>query len=208
LYEHLLSAPQSAQERFERVRFCERLQHGRGSAIDASAVVFGGLNRVADGMVQQIPLPPDHTLRDGQGWYWMHTGVPETKTGECVAFVRQHHGQDRALWGDFAACTQAFETCLQDGRGLQAVIRENHVLLRKIGVVSKRAEALVASVEALGGAAKVSGAGAVAGDAGGVVLIYLDDPEAVAAVQADYPDFRCEPLKIALQGAALCGDQP
>ena len=27
----------SAQQRFERVRFCERLQHGKGSAIDAAA---------------------------------------------------------------------------------------------------------------------------------------------------------------------------
>ncbi|MEO1285789.1 MAG: hypothetical protein AAFV92_13040 [Pseudomonadota bacterium] len=62
LYEHLLSRSQSVQDRFQKVRFCERLQHGKGSAIDASAVVFGGMNRVqGDDVLKSFAKP--HLLK-------------------------------------------------------------------------------------------------------------------------------------------------
>ncbi|MDO5091645.1 MAG: GHMP kinase, partial [Cardiobacteriaceae bacterium] len=43
LYEHLTDHPLSHEQRFEHIRFCERLQHGKGSAIDAAAVTWGGI---------------------------------------------------------------------------------------------------------------------------------------------------------------------
>ena len=69
LFEHLLRRPQNPKDRFDKVRFCERLQHGRGSAIDASAVVFGGMNRVHSEDIHQLPLPDDHPLLSSDAWH-------------------------------------------------------------------------------------------------------------------------------------------
>lgn len=203
LYEHLLGTVQSLQERFEKVRFCERLQHGRGSAIDASAVVFGGLNRVQGDDIRSIDLRDDHPLVTSDGWYWVHTGTPVSKTGECVAAVRANHGSDTALWDEFESCATDFEMVIRDGRDPTHVIRENQRLLEQIGVVPQPAKRFVAAVEALGGAAKVSGAGAVRGSKGGVVLVHLKDEGAMAGLMDTYPEYRWEPLKMATEGAAL-----
>ncbi|MEO0393703.1 MAG: GHMP kinase, partial [Pseudomonadota bacterium] len=105
LYEHLFNHAQSQVERFERVRFCERLQHGNGSAVDAAAVVYGGLNRIEGGALTQLTLADDHGLRRGEHWYWVLHGSPESSTGECVAQVRDTHGDDHALWQAFEACS-------------------------------------------------------------------------------------------------------
>jgi len=203
LFEHLLRRPQSPRDRFERVRFCERLQHGRGSAIDASAVVFGGLNRVQGDQVHQLDLAPDHALFS-ESWYWAHTGTPLSKTGECVAAVRAAHGEDTALWDAFDACTQGFEEALAAGRDPAPLIAENHELLGRIGVVPDTTNRFIEAVAQSGGAAKVSGAGAVRGENGGAVLIYHPEQDALAAVMAGYPTFDWQPLKIAREGAALC----
>lgn len=205
LYEHLLGRPQSLQERFERVRFCERLQHGRGSAIDASAVVFGGLNRVQGDDVRPVALDGDNPLVASDGWYWVHTGTPVSNTGECVAAVRANHGQDGVLWDAFETCAARFEDTIRTGEDPTEVIRENHQLLDRIGVVPNPANRFVAAVEELGGAAKVSGAGAVRGDKGGVVLVYLKDAAAMTALMQTYPEHRWEPLKMAAQGATMIG---
>ncbi|MEM1388830.1 MAG: GHMP kinase [Pseudomonadota bacterium] len=205
LYEHLLGQPQSVHDRFKQVRFCERLQHGKGSAIDASAVVFGGLNRVQEDEVAPIMLAPEHSLQspDG-GWYWVLTGVPLSKTGECVAKVRGAHGNDRALWEEFAACTRLFEATLAEDADPVPVMRENHRLLQRIGVVPNPANRFADAVESLGGAAKVSGAGAVRGEHAGVMLVYLPDAEAMADLMLRYPERRWEPVRVAETGAHLC----
>lgn len=204
LFENLLGRERSEQDRFESVRFCERLQHGRGSAIDASAVVFGGFVRVQEGEVTSLELGPEHPLVASDAWYWVHTGTPDSKTGECVAAVRANYSTNEALWDEFGECTAAFEAVLNEGGDPQDVIKHNHQLLCQIGVVPKPAKAFIEGVDAIGGAAKVSGAGAVRGDNGGVVLVHLDDADAMEALMSKHPGYRCEKLSVAGQGAALC----
>ena len=160
-------------ERFERVRYCERLQHGRGSAIDAAAVTYGGLVRVQGGAVQRL----DCHL--GKGWFRVQTGRPSVTTGQCVAAVREQKF-DAALWQQFADITDQLPDALQDQVRLISLLRQNHRLLDTIGVVPAKVRAFIEDVEALGGAAKISGAGAHQGDAGGLVLCYLPDGDLTA----------------------------
>ncbi|MCH2076037.1 MAG: hypothetical protein MK180_03995 [Rhodobacteraceae bacterium] len=207
LYEHLLGQEQTTQQRFEKVRFCERLQHGKGSAIDASAVVFGGLNRVQGDSVTPLALSADHSLNT-DGWYWVQLGTPVSKTGECVQKVREAHGQDQALWQEFEAVTDAFAEVIAVDDDPREVMKTNQALLEKIGVVPQPASRFAAAVEALGGAAKVSGAGAVRGEAAGVVLVRLDDPEAMATLMESYPERRWEPLRVSMDGAHLVEPAP
>lgn len=177
LYETLLDKPLTVDQRFDYVRFCERLQHGKGSAIDAACVTFGGANVLRD----RKRISTDICL--DQHWYWLHAGKPQTGTGECVAFVREHYGKDQPRWDAFTATTRAMEKALQVGDNPSDMIRENHRLLQTIGVVPAKASALIADIEAIGGNAKISGAGAIAGDAGGLVLMYL--PMQTAQVEAE-----------------------
>ena len=203
MYEHLFNHAQSQLERFERVRFCERLQHGKGSAVDAASVVYGGFNRVEGGDLTRLTLDDGHGLHRGVGWYWVLHGSPESSTGECVAAVRERFGDDQKLWQEFEACSNAMQRALETGCDPIAVIRDNHRLLVKIGVVPSPAQTFVAAVEKAGGAAKISGAGSIKGDNAGIVMVYLPDQDAVASVQAEFPERVWEPLRVAPKGAHL-----
>jgi len=208
LYEHLLGVQQTLDERFEKVRFSERLQHGKGSPIDAAAVVYGGLNRVEAGTVTHSDLEASYPLRSGDGWYWVLHGVPQSSTGECVAQVRTRHGDDTALWQSFTECTNALHKALQDGGSVSDILTENHQLLVGIGVVPEAAQRFIEAVEAAGGAAKISGAGSIRGDYAGVILTHMEDAEAMAALMERYPERQWGPLKVADAGAALLVGEP
>ncbi|MDO4776267.1 MAG: GHMP kinase [Cardiobacteriaceae bacterium] len=194
LYEHLGNHPLTLEQRFEHIRFCERLQHGKGSAIDAAAVTWGGIQFLENGQ----PAAQDITL-DGH-WYALQHGIPHTSTGETVAQVRARHAADHALWQQFAACTQALRETLRAQGNPRDSIRENHRLLRHIGIVPDGTAQLIARIEASGGAAKVSGAGASAGEHGGMVLIWHPDEN---ALRACLPGLAPEAIRIAPEGAHL-----
>lgn len=203
LYEHLLKYSQSDQERFERVRFCERLQHGNGSAIDAATVVYGGMNRIDNGELSHLKLKEDHSLLRGDGWYWVLHGKPDAPTGECVAKVRDNHGDDTILWDAFTECTNTLQIAIEEMRDPREIIKENNALLQKIGVVPTAAKGFVAEVERAGGAAKVSGAGSVRGDKAGTILVHMPEDAAMERLMSKHPDLRWERLRITPQGVHL-----
>lgn len=199
LYEHLLAQPQTLAERFARIRFCERLQHGKGSAIDAAAVTYGGVQFLQAQMPQAVDLALENC-------YWLLTGIPQSSTGECVAAVREQHGNDAALWQAFGDCTLALREALsaQDEAGLRLAMQENQGLLRRIGVVPDASQAVVEAIHASGGAAKISGAGSVRGDYGGMLWVYHPDEAALQQLlQSRYPDLSWGKLQVAAQGAAM-----
>lgn len=202
LFENLLDRHKTLEERYQRVRFCERLKHGKAGPIDAAAVVRGGLVRTGDIGIEVPQIAPDHGLLRGDGWYWVLHGRPQSSTGECVSHVREHHGNDRALWDDFSECTRVFETALTDNSDAKSAIRENQRLLERIGVVPDAARQLVLELENAGAAAKICGAGSVKGTDGGAMLVNADDPEALARVMANHPTLTWSPLKMAETGAA------
>ncbi|SFR20210.1 mevalonate kinase family protein [Poseidonocella sedimentorum] len=202
LFETLLDRPKTAPERVARVRFCERLQHGQAGPIDAATVVHGGLVRAQDGAVSPAEIAEGHSLLRGDGWYWVLHGLPASTTGDCVSHVRRHHGSDAPLWADFAACTAAFADALAEGRAPLGEITANQRLLERIGVVPEGTSRFIGAVEAAGGAAKLCGAGSVAGPHGGAVLVRLGDPEAMRALMARQPELRWSPLRVAPTGAA------
>jgi mevalonate kinase len=58
---------------------------------------------------------------------------------------------------------------------MRALIRENHRLLVQIGVVPEKVQRFISAVEARGGAAKICGAGAISGNAGGTLLLLAEE---------------------------------
>ena len=194
LYEHLGNHPLTLEQRFEHIRFCERLQHGKGSAIDAAAVTWGGIQYLQDG----TPATQDIIL--DSHWYVLQHGIPQTSTGEAVAHVRARHASDHALWQQFADCTESLRETLRRQGNPRDILRENHRLLKHIGVVPQSAAQLIERIEQSGGAAKISGAGASAGEYGGMVLIWHPDEN---ALRDCLPGFAPETIRIAPQGAHL-----
>jgi mevalonate kinase len=146
----------------------EKLQHGHPSGVDSYISLHGGCALFRDGEAKSVPLPRAQI-------YLVHTGVPETTTGECVVAVRNEFRND-TIWNDFEAVTLSLEQALRtnDMVDVQRAVRENHRLLTRIGVVPARVQSFISEIEQLGGAAKICGAGSVAGDQGGMVLVFAE----------------------------------
>lgn len=154
----------------------ERLQHGHPSGVDSYISLYGGCAAFEAGAIRSVPLPRLQM-------YLVQTGVPDATTGECVVDVKQRLEND-PIWDDFEAVTREVEEALRanNARQTRALLRENHRLLCRIGVVPPRVQRFVAELEGAGGAAKVCGAGSIRGDCGGVVLVLADQmPSRLAA---------------------------
>ena len=158
-------------------RDIEDFQHGYSSGIDLALVsAKQPLVFVKDkGVIGAVPSIPS-------GIVLVNTGKPAVSTGDCVAKVRQGFANDNALWSAFAACTVQIQTAFTNGdaASLKDGVFENAKLLDKIGVVPDRVRGFIADLKARGIPAKVCGAGAVAGDAAGMVWALADDDRAAA----------------------------
>lgn len=153
----------------------EKLQHGHPSGVDSYISLNGGCAAFKQGNARSVPLPR-------MPMYLVETGCPETSTGECVINVKQHFEKD-TIWNDFESVTREVEQAVRENNGalMRSLLRENHRLLCRIGVVPKKVQRFVSDVEAAGGAAKICGAGSPRGDRGGVVLVLADFmPSAIA----------------------------
>lgn len=196
----LFSPIQDTDKLIHEVRHIERLQHGKGSLIDAAAICTGGLVRLHSDKVESVELTNGGL---GKGWYWVFTGTPACSTGVCVDQVRRNFGTS-AIWSEFGEVTRRFEAQLAAGESIVEPMRENHRLLARIGVVPAPLTQLAGQVEAAGGAAKVAGAGAVTGDNGGLMILWL--PEGSPDQFSLPPDWHWGPLKEETRGVHIIED--
>ncbi|MBT3192663.1 MAG: mevalonate kinase [Verrucomicrobia bacterium] len=148
----------------------ENMQHGYASGVDSYVSLHGGCVRFQDGVGEKVALPSVPI-------FIVQTGTPDTTTGECVTQVAGTF-ETSGIWDDFEDVTRQMSDVIgsKDIEAMQGAIRQNHQLLTKIGVVPERVQQFIRDVEQWGGAAKVCGAGAVSGDAGGIVMVISETP--------------------------------
>lgn len=146
----------------------EKLQHGKPSGVDSYISLHGGCARFQDGEASPLSLPRTKM-------FMVQTGVPESTTGECVMEVERNF-RDSGIWSEFEDVTNAFGDAIRtnDEQKLHWLVRENNRLLSAIGVVPEKVRRFIADIERGGGSAKVCGAGSVAGEKGGIVLVFAD----------------------------------
>ena len=171
----------------------ERRQHGLPSGVDTTTSLHGGLlwarrlHPSRGGELACEHLAADSPLLGRLRVY--HTGTPPEATGAVVAAVRTRRDRDPAaherLFDRMEAATSGLRAELgaaaERPERVTALIREHQACLEALGVVPAPVRALVRQVEAAGGAAKVSGAGSLAGPGAGSLLVYHADSEAAAA---------------------------
>jgi mevalonate kinase len=189
----------------------ERRQHGLPSGIDGATVLHGGLlwaRRLPAGglAVERVPLrsPLLSRLRV------YDTGMPAETTGAVVAAVRHRRDQDptghERLLDRIEAATRGFRAELEreqeDPARARELIAECEAALEEMGVVTPEVRALVRQVEAAGGAAKISGAGALTGSGAGSLLVYHADPEWISGWSFLRP-FPFHPVHLGAEGLRL-----
>ncbi len=171
----------------------ENMQHGSSSGLDLRIALQGGClyvhgNEIQSRAIPQLPM------------YLVNTGTPAATTGQCVEKVAPYF-KTNSLADEFTAVTNAMDLalCQENWRGMSEAVRENHRLLTKIGVVPERVQKFIAQIEASGGAAKICGAGSVAGDKAGAVLVISDDKHIVSALSTRN-DYNVIPITGELRG--------
>lgn len=168
LISHYFQQPLLFEEYFNLGRRVENLQHGSSSGVDILLSTNGGGVLFANGVAQTRPIP-------AISFNLVNTGKPQTATGICVKHAAKYFN-DSQLLAEFAAVTNAIDLALPQNniQEVQRAVKENHRLLQRIGVVPVKVSNFIEEVELRGGAAKISGAGAVAGEQAGIVLVIGD----------------------------------
>lgn len=169
-----LQIPLSNDVLYQMALEAENLQHGQSSGLDLRVSLHGGCLYVHGNEMLPRPLPT-------YPFYLVNTGMPQCSTGECVKHVADTF-INSSIGSEFAAVTQSMDQALQQQSFINAqhAVRANHQLLVNIGVVPERVRMFIEKVESLGGAAKISGAGAIQGDAAGMVMVLIQDEDILA----------------------------
>ena len=191
-YLALRSAPAGLDDVEALALEVERRQHGLPSGVDTAAVLHGGLVWAepagAGGALAFAPFPTSSPLLRRLAVY--DTGRPPEATGAVVAEVRARLEADpvhgRALLDRIEEATRGLRDELaaeaEDPERVRELFAAGERALEELGVVPAPVVALVRAVEAAGGAAKISGAGSLAGPGAGSLLAYHPRPEALAEV--------------------------
>jgi mevalonate kinase len=195
-------------ERIERLALeAERRQHGLPSGVDGAAILHGGIlwARKTTGGLETEPVAPRSPLLSRLRVY--DTGTPPEPTGAVVGAVRRLRDQDPAhfdtILDRLEACVTGFREELardvEDCTRVLDLIRESEVCLEELGTVPEPVRAAVRQVEALGGAAKISGAGSLAGPGAGSLIVYHPEPERIAGWAFLQP-YRFHPVHLGASG--------
>lgn len=193
----------------------ERRQHGNPSGVDHRTVLQGGVlwaERTSAAELRTEPLGGGQTL--GSRFQVFHTGRPSETTGDVVAAVRQSSIESPAafekLLDRMESSVREFRAWLTSEAGdldlAISSIRRFEACLEAMGVVPAPVQQAIREVEARGGAAKISGAGALSGEAAGCLLVCWPDssgggpPDCLSAynlqnVELGVPGLSCEVIE-------------
>lgn len=166
----------------------ERRQHGTPSGVDPATVLRGGLvwaEGTSDGLTFESVTARSPVL---DAIRIVDTGTPHESTGTVVDAVRARRASDPAA---FEATLDRIEHATRRLRTVLAaadpkpdatvqLLREAEAGLEALGVVPEPVQEIVRTVDDHGGAAKISGAGALSGSNAGSLLVYHPNPDAAA----------------------------
>lgn len=148
----------------------EHLYHGKSSGVDIYACYYDKalLCNIDGNGLHYEELQTKHNFK------YLITGKPECTTADCVAYVKKHFKASDTIWRTMGDITHALKFALRNNDITEArfLIKENHKCLVTLNVVPKAIQELITQIEENNGvAAKICGAGAIAGEKAGAVLV-------------------------------------
>lgn len=157
----------------------EKFFHGNPSGGDLAAVIEGGFlwfRKELEFLKTFSPLPfkPHKNIRQ---FILINSGKPKESTREMVEKVAKlktaFPQKTEAIFNSQEELTKKMVIALRDGGEdlLIKCIKLGEENLERLGVVSKKTQALIRGIEKLGGAAKISGGGGVK-EGSGMLLAY------------------------------------
>lgn len=183
----------------------ERRQHGFPSGVDAATVFHGGVLSALRGE-DDLDLEPlmarSDLLREIR---IVNTGAPAESTGKVVASVAAFRADSPetfaailAAMRDATACFRRMITGAQSEiADLLEPVRDYQRCLESIGVVPDAVKEIVQDIERIGGAAKISGAGALSGTCAGCLLIILpEDGDLAAGLEEIFAPLAAEGVRV------------
>lgn len=203
-----LGIPLGEEELLRLALEAERRQHGAPSGVDNATVLHGGLlwvERDQQGKLAIEKLTVKERLLPGLRFF--QSGEPAEPTGAVVAAVKARRQEDPeafdARLDDMEAATRELRQAIaepgQRSRPI-ALFRRFEAHLEAFGVVPPAVRAVIRDVERQGGAAKISGAGSLAGPGAGSLLVL----EGREGLEVEWPEtFRELSLELGAPGARL-----
>jgi mevalonate kinase len=157
----------------------EKVAHGKPSGIDNTTVVYGGVRKFCRNKSNEMVGTEVKGRNFLDRLFAVNTGKPVETTAQMIVKVKNKFNKNSAelelLMNSMCETTEKIQGFIDNGGSEEdfiELIATNQELLEKIGVVGARCREFVKQIKALGGVAKVSGAGGKAVDSG-MVIIYL-----------------------------------
>jgi mevalonate kinase len=160
-----------AEDFFQLAHAAEKLQHGYTSGFDVRIIMNDCL----------IFSENKQYIKDNKilstDWFIINSGSPQSSTGQAVAHARNFFNDPRLL-SKFSHITKELHQAILDNNLSKCIslIKKNHRLLCRVGVVPMAVQNFIQEVEAHGGAAKISGAGSVVGSSAGCLIACGIEP--------------------------------
>ncbi len=155
---------------YEYSLLAEKMQHGNPSGVDSYISLHGGCALFQNNTASPVGLPrfPVHIV---------NTGTPATTTGQTVEQVSKAFAES-AIWSEFESVTLGLQSAIakNESEKIGELVAENHRLLSDICVVPTKVQSFISELREMDIPAKVSGAGATAGDNAGIVVVFSDQP--------------------------------
>jgi mevalonate kinase len=171
---HFFKIPYTVDQMYQLVIEGEKYIHQNPSGVDPAAVVYGGLQlftKTQKGCNRtkiQVTQPVSFTL--------INSGPAYETTGEMVQRVRHRLTQQprfiNSILHQMGRVTHDIQKSFISGTFTGVLLSENQRFLEIVGVVGKKAQAMVASIEASGGAAKITGAGGIQAGSGWLLAYH------------------------------------
>ena len=179
--------PWSIQKINELANKAEKQKHGNSSGSDPAIAANGGIlwYRKELEFLKTMWLLSMRVPKSFPSLQLINTGRVES-TGDLVGMVAQKKQQNESLFAklltDIETETKAITQAIHDENeaAFREGIKQNEVLLEKMGVVSTKTKVLIRRIEKIGGVAKISGAGGIKDGSG--VVIAVGDAEQIRSI--------------------------
>lgn len=160
----------------------EKFFHGNPSGGDLAAVIEGGFlwfikNSDSSKTFSHLPFAPHKNIRQ---FILINSGKPEESTKEMVEKVAELKKsfplKVERIFISQEELTKQMANALKNGNEDKLIecIKLGEKNLEELGVVGKKAKAIIREIEKLGGAVKISGAGGIKSGSG-MLLVYIKE---------------------------------